>query len=87
MVSDLKTFTNKGWKITAQKKNGFWANFALLTWPLPERLAMVLWTPIQEKNCYQLLWGRRRQKKTTIGATIRIGREILCLPYAGFLTQ
>ena len=46
MVSDLKTFTNKGRKIAAQKKRFFWANFAL--WPLPERLAMVLWPPIQD---------------------------------------
>ena len=26
-------------------------------------------------------------EKTKIGATIRIGREILCLPYAGFLHE
>ena len=31
MVSDLKTFTNELWKIAAQKKIGFMANFALLS--------------------------------------------------------
>ena len=30
MVSDLKTFTKKSVKLPS-KKNGFWANFALLT--------------------------------------------------------
>ena len=29
MVSDLKTFTNKGCKIAAQNKVSLWANFAL----------------------------------------------------------
>ena len=31
MVSDLKTFINKGCKIAAQKKVCFWANFASLS--------------------------------------------------------
>ena len=31
MVSDLKTFTNTGCKIAAQKKVSFWENVALLT--------------------------------------------------------
>ena len=29
--------------------------------------------------------GKKRKKKKSIGATICIGQEILCLPYAGFL--
>ena len=31
VISDLKTFTNKGCKIAAQKKVCFWANFALMS--------------------------------------------------------
>ena len=54
MVSDLKTFCQKGCKIAAEKKVCFLANFVLLA-------------------------GFLR-----IGATIRIGGEILCLPCAGF---
>ena len=31
MVSDLKSFTNEGCKIAANKKVSFWANFALMS--------------------------------------------------------
>ena len=31
MVSDVKTFTNKGCKIAARQKVSFWENFALLS--------------------------------------------------------
>ena len=34
------------------------------------------------KKCYQPLCQRQQKN---IGATIRIGQEIWCLPYAGFL--
>ena len=34
------------------------------------------------KKCYHTFW--RWQQKKNIGATIRIGRELQCLPYAGF---
>ena len=54
MVSDYKTFSQKGCKIAAQKKISFSANFALLA--------------------------------GFFGATIRIGREMLCLPYTGFFS-
>ena len=36
----------------------------------------------EDKNIYQPFC--RRQRKTNIGDTIRIGQEIRCLPYAGF---
>ena len=55
VISDLKTFTNKGCKIAAQKKLVFGKNFL----------------------CGQDFFG--------IGATIHIGGEILCVPYARFV--
>ena len=55
MVSDLKTFVHKGWKVTAPKTMFILAKFALLA---------------------GFFFG--------IGATIRIGQEMLCLLYAGF---
>ena len=38
----------------------------------------------KQKFCQPLC---RRQRKTNLGATIRIGQEIWCLPYAGFLLR
>ena len=54
VVSDLKTFTNKGCKIAAQKKVGFGANFALLSrifwyWCFSLRL-MVFLPPFLKSN-------------------------------------
>ena len=40
-------------------------------------------TVCAKKEIFHPLW--RRQRKKSIGAIISIGREIRCLPYAGFL--
>ena len=38
----------------------------------------------QEKGQSCLFVLERYRERSTLGATIRIGREMLCLPYAGF---
>ena len=64
-----------------------------MIWPLGWFSLQVALSVIGKKNFETVVGGRgyccqplcRRQREKNLGATIRIGREILCLPYAGFL--
>ena len=77
MVSHLNIFVWKWSKIAAQKKNlFFFADFALQSMvetTLPDGLETFL--------------GIIGPPYCGIDATIRIGREMLCLPYAGFFSS
>ena len=76
LFSDLKTFAYKGYKIVVAKKNyGFF--FHLKTF------AYKGWKIAAQKELFSgklsLISGF-----VGIGATIRIGQEMLCVLYAGF---
>ena len=88
MVSELKIFVGKWSKIAAQKKNVFFADFAvqnMLKTTLPNMFLSFCvlddFFPFFRKFGFLGILG---PPYCVIGATIRINREMLCLPYAGF---
>ena len=97
MVSDLNIFLWKLSKIAAQRKVIFVADFALQNMVetlLPANFGIFLdvfeflrfgWVfPFFKKIGFRGILG---PPSYGIGATIRIGREMLCLPYAGFFAN
>ena len=57
MVSDSKTFTNKGCKIAAHKKVCFWANFALLSKKRPYYAVLANYMPLPMPMPMPLFFG------------------------------
>ena len=76
MVSDLTTFAYRGWKIAVQTKV-FFGEF----WPQYQDFLVLVLLSASVERCFV----SRMRDFFGISATIRIGREMLCLPYVGFV--
>ena len=76
----MKTFTNKGCQIAAQKKVVFGRILPSSLPPLPGQILPPFLPPRANFALLSRIFF-------CIGATIHIGQEILCLPYAGFFAM